>query len=150
MSKNSYIQKFSGEIKDGRAHVSMSNRDRFDSYIQNEFKEGDRIWISVGRLSDKKIRSVEANNYYWGVVVHMLSLETGYEKDEMHEALKLKFLQWEPLEGIPTTVSTSKLSSDQFAEYVERIKRWAAIDLGVYIPSPNDLDLSAGSESAPF
>jgi hypothetical protein len=150
MSNGSFIQKFSGEIRDGRAHVSDSNRERFDSYIKHEFKNGDRIWISVGRLSDKKIRSIESNNYYWGVVVHMLSQETGYEKDEMHEALKLKFLQWEPLEGIPTTVSTTKLSSDQFAEYIERIKRWAAIDLGVYIPSTSEIYFASGSGDAPF
>jgi hypothetical protein len=48
-------------------------------------------------------------------------------------------LQWEPISGIPTVVSTSRLDTEQFFRYCEAIRTWAAVDLGVYIPDPNEV-----------
>jgi hypothetical protein len=144
-----YIPKFSATLEDGKVKLTAHSRLKFDEYIAS-LKEGDRLYLTVGKLSDKKIRSVEANNYYWGVIVHILALEIGYDKEDMHEALRHKFLQWEGVEGIPTCVTTTKLSTDQFWQYCEMIRRWAATDLGIYIPDPNEIDLSDGPNSCPF
>jgi hypothetical protein len=37
---------------------------------------------------------------------------------------------------IPGT--TRRMKKDEFSDYCERIKRWAAQDLNVYIPDPNE------------
>ena len=42
-------------------------------------------------------------------------------------------------EGKPDTVrSTTKLNTQEFEEYLETVKRWAATDLQLYIPDPNE------------
>ena len=41
---------------------------------------------------EQATRSVQANAYYWGVVVKALATHTGYTPDETHDALKIQFL----------------------------------------------------------
>lgn len=95
--------------------------------------KGQKLEVVVRKLRSQ--RSNLQNNYYWGVVLDILSRETGYEISEMHEILKYKFLK---VKGKMEYVkSTTKLSTSEFEEYLEKIKRWASIDLNVYIPDPN-------------
>ena len=86
----------------------------------------------------RRKRTDPQNKYYFGVVVPILMEYTGYTKDEMHEALKWKFLKIEKPGMPPTVGSTKKLNTKEFEEYLENIKRWAAVDLSLYIPDPNE------------
>lgn len=86
----------------------------------------------------RRNRTDPQNKYYFGVVVPILMDYTGYTKDEMHEALKWKFLKIEKPGMPPTVGSTKKLNTKEFEEYLENIKRWAAVDLSLYIPDPNE------------
>lgn len=88
-------------------------------------------------------RSLQANKFYWGVIVETLSEHTGYEPDEMHEILKSKFLpkKLAVADGNGEIVgefviggSTTKLDKAAFADYLRKIQQWAAEDLGVVIP----------------
>jgi len=93
-------------------------------------------------LSDrKKKRSLLQNNYYWGVIIKILSEELGYETEEMHEVLKSLFIPPKEIiiKGIPFEVrkSTSKLNKKEFMEYKDAIQRWAA-SMDIYIPDPNE------------
>ena len=82
-------------------------------------------------------RSTRANAYYWGVVIPLLASEIGYTQDEMHEALKAKFLSQEDLtHGLVKVRSSAKLSVAEFGEYLETVTLWAAEKLGVVIPQP--------------
>lgn len=90
-------------------------------------------------------RSVRANSYYWGVVVHLISEHTGYTPDELHDVLKAKFLpkhlafsdgNGEVKGEFVIGGSTRKLNTAEFVEYTESIRRWAAEDLDVVIPDP--------------
>lgn len=88
-------------------------------------------------------RTSQANRYYWGVVLALISEHTGYEQDELHEYFKKRFN--------PRTVSladgeevvggsTSKMDTAAFYEYVERIRRFAVTDLdGLVIPEPGEV-----------
>lgn len=119
--------------------------DLYDSDWSKYFKYMDKlgvgthIFITVEKITREKTRSLEQNAYYWGVVVKILAGETGYTKDEMHEALKVKFLTYENVKGIPTVLSTTKLNTKQFEVYLEMVRRWAAMDLGIVIPEPNQI-----------
>ena len=87
-------------------------------------------------------RSDLQNKYYWGGVIPILSEELGYEnyeKEELHEILKAKFLKDFKNVGkerIDYSKSTTLLSTKEFMEYVDKIIRWAAQELNIYIPDP--------------
>ena len=101
---------------------------------------GQMVAVTVDKL--RKKRSSDQNRYYWGVVIEMIAAECGYrsgeEKEAIHLEMKRRFL---PTNGpLRLPASTEKLSTAEFAEYVEAVKRWAAEYLKIYIPEPNEVD----------
>lgn len=83
-------------------------------------------------------RSLNQNDYYWGVVIAILSDFTGYSADEMHEALKSKFLGfYDKKTGLRIVSSSAKLSTADFEKYLTQIRTWAS-ENGVFIPLPNE------------
>ena len=88
----------------------------------------------------KKVRSLDQNAYYWGVVIELMSDETGFTTEEMHEALKQKFLMIEK-NGMKFPRSTSSLTTGEFSEYVEKCKMFAAEWLGIFIPDAERIEL---------
>jgi len=127
---------FDAIIKNGEPLISSILR--FKSWIRSNFKEGQRVLVSVKKFSKK--RTQQQNAYYWGVVVQILGDHFGYEPEEMHEELKLMF---NPIEskirpGEMIGGSTTKIPRDKFIDdYIERICRWAATEYEIYIPPPN-------------
>lgn len=99
--------------------------------------EGKRIDVTIRK--ERSQRSTNQNNYYFGVVCKVLGDYFGYEVDDMHEALKLKFLQVGPCD-VPTIKSTTKLNTSEFEDYLERIRRWAATEYSVVVPLPNEAE----------
>lgn len=107
--------------------------------LQNH--EGKDIYVSISE--PKSIRSEQQNKYYWGVVLDILSKEIGYETDEWHELLKNKFLSREMVvknEAHVVGSSTTKLTTKGMEGYLEQIRRWAATELSISIPLPNEID----------
>jgi hypothetical protein len=93
----------------------------------------------------KSKRSLQQNAAYWGIVIEILSNHTGFDKDSMHDALKVKFAsKIDPDTGLTITESTAKMDTKRFIEYYEQIQRWAAEFLGCYIPNPNEIDYQDG------
>ena len=95
----------------------------------------------------KATRSAQANAYYWGVVLEALHRLTGYEPDELHDICKAKFLpkrvafcdgNGEVVGDYVVGGTTTRLSTNEFYDYVERIRRWAADELNCPIPSPHE------------
>lgn len=107
-------------------------------------------------------RSNRQNRYYWGVVIKMISEETGMDEMEVHETLKKKFIQQreyiltksdgkyyacfqDTAEMIPTSEleeyykkkGSKDLDTKEFKEYIEKIHIWAADFLGLNIPDPD-------------
>ena len=94
-----------------------------------------------------KKRSTEQNAYYWSVVVSKIKdrlLELGNEvsADDVHELLKSRFNAKEIDLGnghaIDIPGSTTDMSTVDFMTYIERIQRFAAELLDIYIPDPNE------------
>lgn len=130
--------------------------------MQREIKaafEGRTIEVTVKRK--RKRRSSEQNRYYWGVVVRIISaylIDFAPEQDAtpqvVHQYLKERFLplvlQEKPKMVLPTgevvegVYSTTKLTTVQFMDYIERVLHWAA-ELDMIIPDPDPGYWSGGS-----
>ena len=101
------------------------------------FGAGTQVVVRVDEYRSR--RSSQANRYYW-LVIGLISDHTGYEKDELHEYFKQRFNPITVALGKEPEViggSTRKLTTDQFYEYVERIRRFALTELGVTTPDPD-------------
>ena len=130
------------EIVHGKLDVSPSARSALTEALLT-WSDGPAM-LSVERES--VTRSVQANAYYWGVVVKALVDHTGYTPDEMHDLLKIQFLPKDVAlaSGNGTVVaafviggSTTGLSTGEFYDYVERIRMWAFEKLDVDMPPPD-------------
>ena len=96
--------------------------------------------VEIAIKEYRATRSSQANRYYFGVVVKLLAEHCGYDADDMHECLAMKFLRIEddPITGAPRRRRTPKTNTAEFAAYVDACIRLAA-ELGVVIPQPNEV-----------
>lgn len=94
-------------------------------------------YIDINKKTKK--RTTPENSYYWGVVIEMIADYTGHDPDEIHEAMKLKYLRkGVDKYGLITTRSTASLTTTEFEEYLEKVRAWAAVTLSLTIPLPNE------------
>ena len=126
---------FYGQVKDGKLKL-----DAPQSYLVELSRlEGQRIELTIRK--ERHTRSLRQNKYYWGVIIEILSDNFGYEKEEMHEALKFKFLKKHGDTDLVTVGSTAKFSTAKFTEYIDEIIRWASTEYQVVIPSADGVDI---------
>lgn len=106
------------------------------------------------RVSDvkyRKRRSDSQNAYMWAVVVPYVAagLQEAWGEnlspDDVHEFLKSAFLPKREIVNhvsgevaFSFTNSTTRLTTAEFTEYLERIAQFAAEKLSVVIPLPNE------------
>ena len=87
-------------------------------------------------------RTNKSNAYYWSAVIGTIAAETGHTPQEIHEYAKWTFLA--PIlvevgnDKRYISRSTTSLSTREFAEYIEMVKAWAANELSLVIPEPQD------------
>jgi len=93
----------------------------------------------------KNTRSMNQNRYYWKCIVQELAKELGYNTDEMHDALKVKFSsEWEMIQYKDKTIpmhninSTTQMNTKEFEQYCETIRIWALTDLSIRLRQPNE------------
>lgn len=103
-----------------------------------DFIIGKDDWFTVEIQRSKQIRSLQQNKYYWGVVVKILSQHTGYTSDETHQELARMFLKYEN-NGKLFVRSTTKLNTAEFEKFTEECRQWAASEMSVHIPLPNEI-----------
>ena len=107
------------------------------SYIQ-KLPVSKAYILSITNKKDS--RSVSQNKLYW-LYIACISKETGVEKDDLHAYFKQRFLLKDEIdiagEVLKATYSTSKLSKDNFAIFIEKIISFAS-ELGIVLPSPDD------------
>ena len=92
----------------------------------------------------KSKRSLDANNYYWGVVIQRLAEYLGYntaeQKEQLHHALKEKFASVKDDNGLVMMESTAKMSTERFQKYLADIRQWTAEFLNYRLPEPNEIE----------
>lgn len=93
----------------------------------------------------KKRRTQSQLALYWlwlDLVVQHIHEHSGQDKDDVHEALKAKFLPARvvELDGQPYEIrSTKKLSTAEMADYTDKVYAWATSELGLLLPLPEEL-----------
>ena len=88
----------------------------------------------------RKERSLNQQGYYFGVVVKMIADELGYLKPEdAHNELRAMFLLIEE-KPMRRYRSTTDLSTVEMEEYMSKIRAWAAIEIPLFIPLPNEIE----------
>ena len=104
--------------------------------------EGKRVETVIRPRKTK--RSGVQNNWLWGVAIPLLADALGYDTHE-HEQLHYQLLAecfgsaYDQRFGreVPR-VTSSRLSTKEFSDYMEWLVRWAAVEHGCIIPLPNE------------
>lgn len=102
--------------------------------------EGRRVSFCPKRIV--KNRSSKQNAFYWSVVVPAIADYMGErDHEEVHNYLKAHF-NFKPIfiGDKPDRIakSTTKLTTEEFEEYIAKVKEFAAKDCGLYIPDPGE------------
>ncbi len=116
---------FQGHTVFGQKKIENYDKESLVSYI-----EGLSGPVEIIVRPYNPVRSVNFNAYYWGVVLLKISDFTGHTDEEIHKEMKIKFL--------PKIYknSTKKAKQKMFADYVERVRCFAAEKFGLNIPDP--------------
>lgn len=138
-----------GSVTNGK--LTLPRRDAFT----NDLRVFDGCDVQLTIKVRKGRRSTPQNSYYWGVVLpavtlgfidigHPLQISNQDHVYMVHGLMKDKFL----FNGIELTdnngevlvlpPSTKTLDKAEMMEYMDRVIDWATINLGVYIPAPNE------------
>ena len=128
-----------GNIVAGK--LTLVERDRFAGSLHT-LPDGP---VTVTVKSVGKRRSSKANRYYRGVVVPLIAQAMAdawgeeVDDDEAHEFLKIRF-NLRTIEAEKTTIelagSTTRLTTDEFAVYVDKCRHWACQFFNINIPDP--------------
>jgi len=119
------------EIQDGK--IVKFDRRSFSSRIK--FLRQGKFYLKID--PNRPTRSNQQNAYLWGVVYDIIGKDTGYAPDEVHQIMTEKFLSYEK-NGRMFVKSTTKLNTVEMEEYLERIRKFASMDLTIFIPLPNE------------
>ena len=135
---------FKIHIEKGKSRMFVRDKERYQRYIET-LKDGIYL-VSLKRFFRNRTNS--QNAYLWGVIYAILSDYTGYEPEEMHEICLANFsnqiVEIQTPEGIMEmnqVKRSSRMTTMEFNDFIERIKRWASQDLALYIPNPNEVGI---------
>ena len=107
------------------------------AYFAKEIKPLlEKCWHAA-RPKKKLTRSQAQNKYYWGVVCKIIGDEIGYLPDEIHQLMGKEFLKYEH-KGEWFVKSTTKLNTKEMEEYLENVRRFASMELSIFVPLPNE------------
>jgi len=86
----------------------------------------------------RKPRSDSQHGYY-RVLLSIVSEETGYDTDELHDMFRTKAGMWKQVHGVEVLKSTKEMSVIEMGELIETVLRVAAQDLEINLPAPKDV-----------
>lgn len=104
--------------------------------------------VSITLKEYKRKRSLNQNNYYWGVVVQRVLVmfrENGniVDAEQVHDFLRAHVARMVTPVVLPdgevknVLRSTASLTTAEFEDYMEQIRAWAA-QFNMIIPQPNE------------
>jgi len=134
--------RFHAQIIDGRIKLSQGEARLYRDYLVT--LEGKNVHVTVGKV--KGLRTEQQMRYYWGVVVKLIADYTGDDIDTIHEFCKDKFAPRKTITvngeaRIVPGCSHDLYKDNFFADYVDHIRQWAAQELEVVIPDPNQVSV---------
>jgi len=84
-----------------------------------------------------KQRTISQNKLLW-LWLNCIAQELGYTAQDMHDYFCTKYLSKE-VYGAIIVVGTKDLTTLQFKQFLDNIKIFAATELGITLPDPEDL-----------
>ena len=121
-----------GTIKNGT--LILNNERRFNDNL-NIF-EGEEIEIRIKVRTNN--RTTEQNSLYWKWI-NIMSEETGFTKEEMHELVKYKFLKRTSINnnGVEEVKlkSTTSLTVKEFTKLMDDVLYWSNNTLNINLPT---------------
>lgn len=128
--------RFPATNKNGK--LSIHGKEQFQLWLSTMPEEIDVVVMKKRKPS----RSNQQNKSLWGITYAVISQETGYTPEEVHDFCRAKFLStWEEINGeeIQRIKSTTELNTQEFEDYQSKIRQWASMKLSIYIPLPNEV-----------
>lgn len=124
--------------------LKLQNPDMFKMWLTNIYarrpKGTSEVAVEVVVKRPVKQRSDNENRYYWGVVIKMISQSTGAWPEDVHNEMRRLFLRIGG-DKIPILQSSAELFTGDFEEYLSMVRMWAAAELGLVIPLPNECEI---------
>lgn len=110
-------------------------RNKFFTKLDLLTKKGSKVEFSEIRPT----RSI-SQNAYLHVCISLIAIENGnHIEDEKHNLKCIcPFMHEYDGKGVLKTKKTSKLDSKQLTEFIDWIRNFASIELGIYIPSSEE------------
>ena len=111
--------------------------------VQRFFKDDVKKWEGreVEIKKSESSRTSQQNRYYWGVILKIVSQETGFTPEEAHEVYKKKFLTYQKAHKgklYDFTKSTTDLKTSEFGEYLDKVINHAQTELLCIIPEADN------------
>ena len=107
-----------GKIENGK--LILENEQKFNKSLQ--YFEGKNIVLKIREVEIP--RTIEQNSLYW-VWIDILASELGYQKNEMNQLIKYKFLKKDVVnekgQKEVRLMSTTTLSKKEFSQLMENI-----------------------------
>jgi len=126
--------KFTGTVENGKIQFYGSQKLYLNNWVQT--LEGSRIVLTIKKWHPQ--RTNPQNAYLHGVVFKTIADETGNDLQTVKDTLKDKFASTVDGKGFKHIEKTSKMSTARMVDFIETICRWAATDLDIYVPPPNE------------
>jgi len=95
---------------------------------------------TVEVLEKKSTRSISQNSLMW-LWLTCISFETGNDRDELHDIFKKKWITPKKVVLFGEEInrySTADLNTTQFKYYLDHIQFFAASELAITLPDPED------------
>lgn len=120
-----------GKIENGK--LILENEEKFNKSLQ--YFEGKNIVLKIREVEIQ--RTIEQNSLYW-VWIDILASELGYQKNEMNQLIKYKFLKKDVVnekgQKEVRLMSTTTLSKKEFSQLMENIYFWANDTFNIVLP----------------
>ena len=130
---------FLASVRDKDLIFTEQTKEKFHDYLATI---PGQVEVTVAPFKERDQRSIQQNRYLWGVIYKLVSDETGFTDEEVHEIFKVMFLsRYVTLAGreVKITRSTTELDTKDFGEYCEKIREFASMNLGLNIPDPESV-----------
>lgn len=127
-------------VVDDQGKLSLYHPEVFKREVKR--LAGKRVDVTVKVHREK--RSDRQNRWWWGVAVEMLAEECGYDRESMHYALVAKCFgtTYDDRIGLEVpNARSSRLTTKQFSELMEWVVVFAATELGVTLPLPDEAEV---------
>jgi len=126
---------YGGRVRDGVLHLDAPKLYR----AAIKHFEGLRLVITIA--PEEQRRSLRQQAYYRGVVLEMMARQSGHTTQELHNAMRGRYLLEtviDPISGreLTYTRSTADLTVAEFSKYLDEVMLLGAEWLGLSFPPP--------------